>query len=495
MADDHKEDVQEDMHPSDGSYSRRQFMKIAGIAGATVGLGAGLGGVLAACGGEKTTTTTAAAATTTSVAAETTTSVAAETTTSVSAGPEAGREIKIGNPLPETGVLASFGAYEKWADGFSQKALGDGMVLGDGKMHKITILSRDTQSDSNRAAQVAGDMVANDKVDILVSSGTPDTVNPTADQAEALGCPMVCTNNPMEAFIFGRGMKPDTVQTYPYGLLFGVDQELITQPQAFNKVTTNKKMGILLANEVDGNTWASIVVDGFKGAGYEVTFPQQYQPGTEDFTVQIAAFKKAGCEILTGTHYANDFTNFWKQSLQQGFKPKLVFTGGKCFSDFAFPKALGDTSVGFMANWLLHKTFTFKDSLSGLTVGQLCDQYEADTGGEWSENVGVQAARSWAIDVLKRATNLDDKQTIVDAIKATKLETVYGPIDFTAPVDMKGRHPFPNVYKAVTTTAQCVKGADAKPNANGKFPYDANVVGASFLEGLPTYQTIGQNYA
>ena len=128
MADDHKEDVQEDMHPSDGSYSRRQFMKIAGIAGATVGLGAGLGGVLAACGGEKTTTTTAAAATTTSVAAETTTSVAAETTTSVSAGPEAGREIKIGNPLPETGVLASFGAYEKWADGFSQKALGDGMV-------------------------------------------------------------------------------------------------------------------------------------------------------------------------------------------------------------------------------------------------------------------------------------------------------------------------------------------------------------------------------
>ena len=262
-----------------------------------------------------------------------------------------------------------------------------------------------------------------------------------------------------------------------------------------NKLTTNKKMGILLANEVDGNTWASVVVDGFKGLGYEVTFPQQYQPGTEDFTVQIAAFKKAGCEILTGTHYANDFTNFWKQSLQQGFKPKLVFTGGKCFSDFSFPKALGSTSVGFMANWLLHKTFTYTDSLTGMTVAALCDQYETDTGGEWSENVGVQAARSWAVDVLKRATNLDDKQTIVDAIKATKLETVYGPIDFTEPVDMKGRHTFPNVYKAVTTTIQCVNGADAKPNANTKFPYDCNVVGADFLDGLATYPTIEQSYA
>jgi len=421
MEDPGKQDSVEGAESKSGSVSRRAFLKVAGVAGATIGLGAGLGGAIAACGGATTTTTTAAPATTTTAAAETTTTAAPETTTSVSAGPEAGREIKIGNPLPETGVLASFGAYEKWADAFSQKALGDGMVLGDGKMHKITILSRDTQSDSNRAAQVAGDMVANDKVDILVSSGTPDTVNPTADQAEALGCPMVCTNNPMEAFIFGRGMKADTVQTYPYGLLFGLDQELITQPQAFNKVTTNKKLAILLANEVDGNTWASILVDGFKGVGYEVTFPQQYQPGTEDFTVQIAAFKKAGCEILTGTHYANDFTNFWKQSLQQGFKPKLVFTGGKCFSDFSFPKALGDTSVGFMANWLLHKSFTYKDSLTGKTVAELCDQYEADTGDEWSENVGVQAARSWAVDVLSRATNLDDKATIVAAIKATKM--------------------------------------------------------------------------
>jgi branched-chain amino acid transport system substrate-binding protein len=90
-------------------------------------------------------------------------------------------------------------------------------------MHKITILQADTESDSNRASQVAGDMITNQSVEMLISSGTPDTVNPSADQAEALGCPMVCTNDPMEAFIFGRGMKADTVQTYPYGLLFGVD--------------------------------------------------------------------------------------------------------------------------------------------------------------------------------------------------------------------------------------------------------------------------------
>ena len=51
------------------SVSRREFLKVAGIAGATIGAGAGLGGLVAACGGGETTTTTAAPATTTTAAA------------------------------------------------------------------------------------------------------------------------------------------------------------------------------------------------------------------------------------------------------------------------------------------------------------------------------------------------------------------------------------------------------------------------------------------
>ena len=51
----------------DKSVSRRDFLKITGVAGATIGLGAGLGGLVAACGGTAETTTSATAqATTTS---------------------------------------------------------------------------------------------------------------------------------------------------------------------------------------------------------------------------------------------------------------------------------------------------------------------------------------------------------------------------------------------------------------------------------------------
>ena len=39
-----------------------------------------------------------------------------------------------------------------------------------------------------------------------------------------------------------------------------------------------------------------------------------------------------------------------------------------------------------------------------------------------------------AVDALKRATSVDDKEAIIAAIKTTKLDTIGGPIDFTAPV-------------------------------------------------------------
>ena len=61
--------------------SRREFLKIAGVAGAAVGAGAGLGGLVAACG-TKETTTTAAPATTTTAAGATTTTGGATTTAS-----------------------------------------------------------------------------------------------------------------------------------------------------------------------------------------------------------------------------------------------------------------------------------------------------------------------------------------------------------------------------------------------------------------------------
>lgn len=172
--------------------SRREFLRIAGIAGATIGVGGGVGGLIAACGGGTTTTsaagstTTAGAASTTSASAPTTTSASAPTTSSASAAAEMGREIKLGFPTPLTGAIATFGVPDKYITNRWQEFVGDGLLCGDGKKHPMNFILRDTQSDSNRAAQVTGELITADKVNMVIvgssqrlSARLPTRVRPT----------------------------------------------------------------------------------------------------------------------------------------------------------------------------------------------------------------------------------------------------------------------------------------------------------------------------
>ena len=364
------------------------------------------------------------------------------------------------------------GIADKWAVDISSKAIGDGLVLGDGKKHPISIIYRDTQSDSNRAAQVAGDLINNEKVDLLTASSGPDNVDPAADAAEAMETPFICVTSPWAPFVFARGGSPDKPFKWTYGFLLGIEQMTLNMIDIFGKTPTNKKVAFLLPNSADGIAWADTKTGApafLESAGYSVVVPQLYTPGSEDFTAQISEFKKAGCEILGGANTAPDFTNFWKQSLQQGFKPPVASMG----LAVGFPQvaeSIGPSVYGLIdpgCAW--HKAYPYKDSLTGMTGQELAADYEKATDGEWTGAIGIQCKFSWAVDVLQRATNLDDKETILDAIKSTNLVTLQGPIDMTKPVDKnpfdpKGTRPHPNVVKVVVTGVQWQKGS--------KWPYE-----------------------
>jgi hypothetical protein len=94
----------------------------------------------------------------------------------------------------------------------------------------------------------------------------------------------------------------------------------------------------------------------------------------------------------------------------------------------------------------------------------LADKYESDTGDEWQSSLGSGLQKyEFALDVLKRCTNVDDKEVILQAFKTTNLETIAGVHDFTAPVDQnpfgkESFRPYPNVVKIVFGAHQWVKG-------------------------------------
>jgi len=433
--------------------SRREFLKIAGVAGATVGLGAGLGGLVAACGEEETTTTGGA---TTTAGATTTTAGA---TTTVSAGAEMGREIKIGFPSPQTGPAAAFGVPDGYSISRWEEATKDGIVLGDGKKHTFKFLLRDTQSDVNRGAQVTGDLINNDKVDMIVVASAPDTVLPAVDTAEASGVPCISTVCPMGTFFTSR--QVDSSKEYKWGYnYFWLNEDLVQCYLAmYEKVPSNKVLGYMFPNDADGQGDRLTQPPAYEAAGIKTVDGGAYQPLTENYTDSIAKFKAEGCELFIGDMIPPDFTNFWKQSLQQGYNPKAAgFMKGILFPEAL--EAVGTVGENLITECWWHPSWPYKSSLTGETCREMADHFQTTQNRQWTQPLGAYCLGEWAVDVFKRAASPDDKEALAQALKTTKLDTIMGPIDFAAPIDAQGLHPYPNGCRSPIVGSQWIFGSE-----------------------------------
>ncbi len=417
--------------------SRREFLKIAGLTGAAIGASGGLGGLLAACGGEEETTTTTAAATTTSTAGGTTTTAGA--TTTVSAGEEMGREIKIGWVTMTTGIYAGLSEPDNFLLQQAKDTIGDGMVCADGKKHPIAWIVKDSQSDSNRAAEVAGELISGSKPDIVFAGMTPVVNIPVGQQCEGSGVPCVTYGCPMEPWFFGMGGDPAKGFKWAYNVFWGINTDLNpVYIGLFNKVQTNKKVACLYANDPDGIATADEAT-GFPSAlkpeGYTWVNPGLVTGGTEDFSSVINQFKAAGCECLSALLNPPDFANFWKQAKQQGFVPKVTAIG-RAILTRPDMDAIGDIGNGLSNEVWWENTHPFKSALTGVTCQQIVDMWNEKVGTPFSPALGLTGGAGFDVvtDVVKRTKDLDDPASYVEAIKATNLQTLVGPVQFNAPL-------------------------------------------------------------
>ena len=321
----------------------------------------------------------------------------------------AAKTIKIGMITPETGPIAAFGEPSKWVADEVSKFLGDGiMVAGD--KHPVQILNRDSQSNPNRASDVAADLINNDKVDIMIASSTSDTTNPVADQCELAGVPCITSDDPWEAWFFGRKGDPKKGFEWTYHFFWGFGMVANMFADMWSTLQTNKTVGIMLTNDPDGIA-ASNPEHGLpatvKGHGFDVHFLGLYPPLSDDFSAQIAQLKSINADIGCGIFNPPQFAIFWTQCAQQGFRPKIM-TPPKALLFPTAVEALGDRGAGMSTEvWWSHH-HPFKSSLTGQTAQQYCDAYEKASGKQWTQPLGFKHANlEVAIDALKRAKKLD----------------------------------------------------------------------------------------
>ena len=371
----------------------------------------------------------------------------------------AGRPIKIGFVSPQTGPIAAFGEADTFILDGVRKALGKGIVVA-GTEHPVQIIYKDSQSNPNRAAEVAAQLINNDKVDIMLASSTSDTVNPVADQCELAGVPCVTSDDPWQAYFFGRKGDPKKGFDWTYHFFWGFENIAEVFANMWNSLPSNKSLGLLFSNDPDGIAANEQLPGVFTKMGFTVTNAGLYTGTTDDFSAQIAQFKKANVEIVMGIFTPPAFATFWTQCGQQGFRPKLV-TPAKAVLFPSAVAALGPRGVNLTTEVWWSPHHPFKSGLTGQTAQQFCDEYTRITKRQWTQPLGFKhATLEVAIDVLKRAKKLE-AAAIRDAIAETNYNSLVGPIQWkTGPVR--------NVCLTPLVGGQWRKGKS--------FPYDLDIV-------------------
>jgi branched-chain amino acid transport system substrate-binding protein len=363
-----------------------------------------------------------------------------------------GRPIKIGLVTPTTGPLAIFAEADPFVIGQFKKAVAGGIKIG-GQTHPVEVIVKDSQSNPNRAAEVANELINASKVDLMVVAHTPDTVNPVADACEINEVPCVSTDAPWQPYFFGRKGDPKKGFKWTYHFFWGAGQLISTFINLFDEIPTNHVVGCLWPNDSDGNAFSD-KVHGMppilEKRGYKVINTGSFDAFAENFTSQITAFKAAGVECVTSVLPPPTFANFWTQAAQQGFKPKVV-TPGKSAEFPAAVNALGPLgkNIGIEVWWSPYHPFS--SHLTGQSSAQLAAAYTAATKRTWTMPLGFKHALfEVAADVLRRSKALEP-EAIRQAIVATNYQAVVGPLQWK-----KG--PVPNVCTTPLVGGQWQQG-------------------------------------
>jgi branched-chain amino acid transport system substrate-binding protein len=348
------------------------------------------------------------------------------------------KPIKLGYVSPQTGPLAAFAEADNFVLGQFRAATKGGFKVGNAT-RPIEVIVKDSQSNPNRAAEVAKELIVRDKIDLMLVASTPETTNPVCTQCEIEEVACVSTKAPWQPWFIGQQANPAGGPpawkpfNYVYHYFWGLEDIIAVFTNMWGQVPTNKAVGALFPNDGDGNAWGDKQV-GFppvlEKQGYKLTDPGRYQNLTDNFSAQITAFKNAKCEILTGVVLPPDFTTFWKQALQQGFKPKAASVGKAILFPVAV-EALGKDGHNLSSEVWWSPSHPFKSSLNGMSAKQLADAYTAATKKQWTQPIGfVHSLFEVATDVLKRTKEIGNAKATVQAIAATNLDTVVGKVQW-----------------------------------------------------------------
>jgi branched-chain amino acid transport system substrate-binding protein len=384
--------------------------------------------------------------------------------------------ITIGYIAPFSGSLSGFASGDKFVINTirNTKAYANGFKVG-GRKYSVNIVVTDSQSNPSRASDLARQLILDNNVDLLLTSSTPETVNPVAIVAQTEGVPCAATNDPWESWYAGLGGDPATpTATFEFCTLFffGLKELGDCFVPMWNRVpASSKAVALQYPNDADGNSFRAVMPGIMTAAGYDPVDGGAYADGTTNFTAMISKFKTHDAQYLSNCPLPPDFNIFWKQAHQQGWRPKLA-TVAKVLLFPADTVTLGPLVNNIATDSWWGPYMPYKSSLTGTSASAFAAAFQAQTGKQWVQSIGgTYSLFEVAHQAFTSVSDPHNRQEVANAIHNVKYNGMSGPLDFAA-------GPAPGVSIIPPVGVQWKKGT-------GKYPFEMKVVDNSLNKAVP----------
>jgi branched-chain amino acid transport system substrate-binding protein len=383
--------------------------------------------LLTACGAETPTNTpipTPAPAPPTDTAAAApataTTAGAPATATSGSSGPATGEPIKIGAVVPTTGRYAAGGTLIKNAYQLAVEDInGAGGVDVGGTKRPLDLTILDDESDATKTVQRLETLNSSNQVAAYLGGFGSDLHAAAAAIAEKNKVPYIGVAFALKKiheqgyqYLFSPFPKSPDIAKATFDLL----DSLSPKPAKVAIFAETTDWGAEL-----GGLWRTEA----EARGYQVVTAEQYTPGAKDFTPLITKARDSGAEVVLALPNPPDGTTITKQMKELAYTPAATFLiRAPDSATWATNLGKDGDDVLLIQGWADNVTFPGSQ--------EMVARYKAKYNAVAQSSVGsAYAAVQVLADAISRAKSTDH-QAIRDAIAATDMQTVIGPVKFNA---------------------------------------------------------------
>ncbi len=335
--------------------------------------------------------------------------------------------VKVGIILPLTGEKAKFGEIEKRS---FELALDEINQAGGVNGKKVTFVFEDDTGRPDVARSAAEKLITKDKV-VMLGGGY--------GSSETFAIAGVAQQNKIPFLVNTGSDNKITEQGWEY--VFRLNQPVSEYPKGLSSFLTEvvkpKTAAILYENTNFGTSGSKEFEKLCGELGIQVVMSEGYEHGGVDFKPLLVKVKEKKPDLVYMISYVMDAALLMRQSMELRLTPKLFVGGGAGFTLPEFQKNAGKAAEMVFSATLWYQTLTYPGAK------EYYDKYVAKYNSE-TEYHGAQAyAAAYVIaDALKRAKSMK-AEDVREALLATDMMTVFGPVKFTTYNKMTNQNNLP----------------------------------------------------